>query len=58
MSFIEFNSYKGNNVYNSPVRFNKTYNILNTHKFLKSNKTPVIKIAQNLKKNLFLAVKF
>ena len=51
MSFIEFSSYKGNNVYNSPIRFNKTYNILNTHKFLKSNKTPVIKISKNLKKN-------
>ena len=44
---------ENNNIYNSPKRFNKTYNILNTYKFIKSNKTPVIKITKNLKKNFF-----
>ena len=52
MSYNEFNLYKENNEYNSPVRFNKTYNLLNTYKFIKSNKIPVTKLTKN-KKNHF-----
>ena len=44
---------KENNLYNSPNRFNKTYNTLNTYKLRKSLKTPVIKITKNNKKHFF-----
>ena len=40
-----------NNIYNSPKRFNKTFNILNSYKFIKSQKTPVIRITKNIKNN-------
>ena len=42
-----------NNIYNSPKRFNKTFNTLNSYKFIKPQKTPVIKITKNIKNNFF-----
>ena len=45
--------YSENYITNSPNRFNNTHTVLNAYKFIRTQKTPVIKIAKNLKKNFF-----
>jgi hypothetical protein len=53
MSYSELKLFGENNIYNSPKRFNKTFNTLNSYKFIKSQKTPVIRITKNIKNYFF-----
>ena len=51
--YNDFQIFNENYITKSPNRFNKTYTALNAYKFIRTQKTPVIKIAKNLKKNFF-----
>ena len=56
MSYTNYNDIylsNQNDICSSPNRINRTSNLFGTYKFKKSNKTPIIKITKNIKKNFF-----